>query len=105
MNRPTIFALGVAATLGFGAVWHGPLGTGDALAARAETLARRTLDHYEMTRVSARLERGPLSRTMVLSGPGDSFQRAEMVRILSEVPGVAAVRWDTPTPTRDEDRS
>ena len=105
MNRPIIFALGVAATLGFGTLWHGPLGAGDALAARAETLARQTLDHYEMTKVSARLERGPQSRTMVLSGPGDSFQRAEMVRILSEVPGVAAVRWDAPVPSRTGDRS
>jgi len=33
-------------------------------------------------------------RTMVLSGPADPFQRSELVRIMGEVPGVAAVRWD-----------
>ena len=49
MNRGrSIFAAGVAATLGFGALWHGPLGAGDRLAARAEKIARATLDHYEL---------------------------------------------------------
>ena len=94
MNRLTIFAAGVAATLGAGALWHGPLGAGDRLASRADAVARATLDHYEMPAVSAKLERSPLSRTMILSGPADSFQRAELVRILREIPGVAAVRWD-----------
>lgn len=94
MNRPMIFAAGVAATLAFGALWHGPFGTGAEFAERADTLARKTLDHYEMTAVSARLERSPLSRTMILSGPADDFQRSELVRILSDVPGVAEVRWD-----------
>ena len=94
MNRLAIFGAGVAATLGFGAIWHGPVGAGDAFAARADALARATLDHYEMTAVSARLERSPLSRTMVLSGRADSFQRTELVRILREVPGVSNVRWD-----------
>ncbi len=89
-----IFATGIAATLGFGALWHGPLGAGEAFAVRADSLARATLDHYEMTAVSARLERAPLSRTIILSGPADSFQRGELVRIMREIPGVAAVRWD-----------
>lgn len=89
-----IFAGGVAATLAFGALWHGPFGAGERFAERADALARATLDHYEMTAVSARLERSPLSRTMILSGPADDFQRTELVRILSEVPGVAEVRWD-----------
>jgi hypothetical protein len=46
-----------------------------------------------MAGVSARLERGPLRRRLVLTGPADDFQRAELVRILDEVPGVAEVRW------------
>jgi len=85
---------GAAATLAFGALWHGPLGAGEKLAGRAEDLARATLDHYEMPAVSSRFERDPLSRTLILSGPADSFQRRELVRILREVPGVAQVRWD-----------
>lgn len=89
-----IFAAGVAATLGFGALWHGPLGAGDGFAARADALARTTLEHYEMTAVTARLQRRPLSRTLILSGRADSFQRGELIRILSAVPGVSDVRWD-----------
>ncbi|MCY7338426.1 MAG: hypothetical protein LH465_00470 [Sphingomonas bacterium] len=96
MNRAAIFVIGIAASLGFGALWHGPLGAGDALAARAELLARQTLDHYEMTKVNALFERRPLTRTMILAGPGDRFQRAEIVRIMSDVPGVAEVRWEKP---------
>ena len=94
MNRTFILVLGIAASLGFGALWHGPLGAGSAIVGRAELLARQTLDHYEMTPVKARFERRPLTRSMILTGPADSFQRAEIVRILSDVPGVAEVRWE-----------
>ncbi len=94
MRRLAITLGGVAATLAFGALWHGPLGAGEELAGRAEALAAATLDRYEMSAVAARFERDPLARTLTLSGPADSFQRVELVRILSEIPGVAQVRWD-----------
>ncbi|RIX32334.1 hypothetical protein [Sphingomonas edaphi] len=94
MNRSSIVILGVAATLGSTALWHGPLGAGERLAARAETTARRTLDYYDMPMIQARMERGPLSRRLILSGPADDFQRSELVRILDDVPGVLDVRWD-----------
>ena len=105
MNRWTIFAAGIAATLAAGALWHGPGGAGETFAARAEALARATLDHYEMTEVTARLERSPLSRTMILFGPADAFQRAELVRILDDVPGVAEVRWDPASLPQEGGRS
>ena len=94
MNRKTILAGGVFATLACGALWHGPLGAGDRLATRADKIARATLDYYELPAVNARLERGPLSRRMILSGPADPFQRSELVRIMGQVPGVNEVRWD-----------
>lgn len=94
MNRTTIFLGGVAATLAFGALWHGPLGAGERLATRAEKIARATLDYYELPLVAARLERHPLQRRIVLSGPADAFQRSELVRIMNQVPGVNDVRWD-----------
>ena len=94
MSRLIPFAAGVAATLAFGAIWHGPLGAGERLAARAEAIGRSTLTYYEMPLVTARIERDPLTRTLVLSGPADPFQRGELVRIMNDVPGVAAVRWD-----------
>lgn len=94
MNNRTVILLGLAAVLGFAALWHGPLGAGERMAVRAETIARRTLDYYELPMVQARLERGPLTRRIILSGPADDFQRAELVRILDDVPGVLDVRWD-----------
>jgi len=94
MNSRTITIIGLAATVGFTALWHGPLGAGDRMAAYVESQARRTLDYYELPMIQARLQRGPLSRRLVLSGPADDFQRAELIRILDETPGVLEVRWD-----------
>ena len=94
MNRRTILLAGFAATIGFTALWHGPLGAGERLAAMSESSARRTLDYYELPLIQAKMQRGPLSRRLVLSGPADDFQRSELVRILDETPGVLEVRWD-----------
>ena len=94
MNRGVILFGGVAATLAFAALWHGPLGAGDRLAARAEQIARRTLVQYELPAISAKVARDPFSRTMILSGPADRFQRSELVRIMHQVPGINAARWD-----------
>ena len=96
MNRNLVLALGVAAVLAETAVWHGPLGAGDQLAGKIERAARTELQRQEMGRVSARLERGPLRRRLVLSGPADDFQQRELVRILDEIPGVSSVHWTTP---------
>ena len=77
-------------------VWHGPAGTGQRFAADIERSARTALDNYEMTQVTARLERHPLRRTLVLHGPADDFQQRQLIRILNQVPGVGSVRWDRP---------
>src|SRR5512139_621007 len=94
MNRQAIFLLGLGSVVGFTALWHGPLGAADELAKQVESDARRTLDHYELPMIQAKLQRGPLSRRLILSGPADGFQRSELVRILDETPGVLEVRWD-----------
>ena len=94
MSRRTILLLGFAATTGFAGLWHGPLGAGERLASEVESSARKTLDYYEMPMIQAKLQRRPLSRRLVLSGPADAFQRSELVRILDETPGVLDVRWD-----------
>lgn len=94
MSRRTIVLLGVAATVGCTAMWHGPLGAGEKLARQSEASARHTLDRYELPMIQARMQRGPLTRRLILSGPADDFQRSELVRILDETPGVLEVRWD-----------
>ena len=94
MKQRSIFLLGLVATAGFTALWHGPLGTGEQLAQRIERQARLRLDRDEMYLVQARVQRSPLSRHLVLSGPADDFQRRELARRLDDIPGVLGVRWD-----------
>jgi hypothetical protein len=94
MSRRTIFLIGLAAVISFTVLWHGPLGAGQRLSRLAEASARRTLDYYELPMIQAHMQRDPLARRLILSGPADDFQRAELVRILDETPGVLEVRWD-----------
>jgi hypothetical protein len=86
-------ALGVVLSLALAALWHGPLGAADRFTTRIEHNARAVLDHYEMTRVAAHLHHGPLSRRLVLAGPADDFQTTELVRLMSELPGVSSAQW------------
>ncbi len=95
-TRKIAFGGGAAAAIAAAVLWSGPLGGADRLASRIEKPARATLDHLEMTQVSARLERSPLRRRLVLSGPADEFQRGQLVQILEDIRGVAGVRWATP---------
>jgi hypothetical protein len=95
-KRRNIFLAGLAATLGLAALWHGPLGAGDRLSQRIESAARAELKHQEMLGVRARLERSPLRRRIVLSGPADDFQQSELVRIMDEMPAVSGARWASP---------
>jgi acyl dehydratase len=85
------------------AIWHGPVGTGERFAAQVERAARAELDRQEMTLVVARLERSPLQRRLVLSGPADDFQQRELVRIMGAIPGVADVRWANPPAVTTEE--
>jgi hypothetical protein len=94
VSRLSIFMLGLAAVVGFSALWHGPMGAGERLATKAEAAARAQLDRDEMFQLQARLQRGPLSRRLVVSGPADDFQRGEIIRRLDAIPGVLEVRWD-----------
>ena len=88
-----VAAAGAIVVLAFGALWHGPFGTGNAFATTIDRQSRRVLNDWEMPQVRAQLERHPLKRTLVLSGPADDFQRSELIRIMDGVPGVANVRW------------
>jgi hypothetical protein len=76
-------------------LWHGPLGAADSFAAKVERSARAALADWEMAHIQAHLHREPLSRRLILAGQADDFQRAELVRIMSEVPGVSSATWDS----------
>lgn len=94
MKRSHLLLLGVVGTLAVAEIYHGPVGASDRLEQRVEKAVRAELDRNEMTMIKAELKERPLSRTVVLSGPADDFQRSELVRVLNQVPGVAAVEWD-----------
>lgn len=95
MNRASTVALGILATLAVGWLWHGPLGTGERMATNMESVARAQLDHDEMTQVQAHVQRGPLTRRLILTGPADDFQRGEIVRRMELLPGVGDATWDS----------
>ncbi|MEO6581895.1 MAG: hypothetical protein ABIN68_03695 [Sphingomicrobium sp.] len=100
-TREIYFGGGAIAAIAAAALWSGPLGGADRLTSRIETPARATLDHLEMSQVSAHLEHRPLRRRLVLTGRADEFQRGQLIQILDDVRGVAGVRWATPPPHSD----
>lgn len=94
MGKRTLLLAGIAATLAVGGLWHGPLGAGARLAARIEARSQQVAIDWDIPVVRARVATAPLRRTVILSGPANDFQRSEMVRLVSMVPGVAAATFD-----------
>jgi hypothetical protein len=94
-KRRWVWAVSLALALGGAILWHGPIGAADRFTRAVEASARTTLVDYEMTQVTAHLHRAPLTRRLVLSGQADDFQRSELVRILSDEPGVSRATWSS----------
>lgn len=94
MNRYATLVGGIVAVLAVTALWHGPLGGADRFSSSVEGYAREQLDHDEMTQVQAHLQRAPLTRRLILSGPADDFQRGEIVRRMELLPGIGEAVWD-----------
>lgn len=92
-KRNAALAIGLAVALTAALLWHGPLGGAQRFAAQVEHDARLTLDNYEMWKVTAHLERGPLTRRLLLAGPADDFQSSELIRIMGSLSGVSSARW------------
>jgi hypothetical protein len=92
-RRNAALVLGLAVSLAFVALWHGPLGAADRLTTRIERNAREALNYYEMSKVTAHLHRDPLTRRLILAGPADDFQTGELVRLFSQLPGVSRAQW------------
>jgi uncharacterized membrane-anchored protein YhcB (DUF1043 family) len=93
LRQRVALAAGVAASILFALLWHGPLGAANRFSTEVESASRQMLDYYEMTQVKAHLHHGPLTRRLVLSGPADDFQTTELVKIMSRIPGVSTARW------------
>ena len=93
MSRTITLLAGMAATAAVAWLWHGPLGAGERFAAGVDGRARGMLDKFEMIHVQARMERAPLTRRVMLSGPADDFQRGEIERLVEAQPGVGDASW------------
>lgn len=95
-RRKRNFALGIGAVVAvaLALVWHGPLGAADRFTIAVEKTARTGLNYYETSNIQGRLHRNPLSRTLVLTGkPATTFQRSELARLFSQLPGVSRAQW------------
>lgn len=104
MTRNQTMGAGAVGAIAVSLLYHAAIG-GERVAGDLEHLARLTLDANEMTQVQARVERGPLRRVLILSGPADEFQRGELVRIMGDIPGVAEARWDPRSAPVEEGRT
>jgi hypothetical protein len=69
-------AVGIAALCSL--LWSGPLGG-----------ARRFIDSVEPLCLAP----APLTRQLILEGPADDFQTSELVRLMSQLPGVSDATW------------
>ena len=94
-RRRKILLSGLAAALLITGAWHVARGAGQ-FVNFVEGSAAAELRHQEMTTVTAKLERSPLRRTLLLQGSADDFQRGELVRIMGSIPGAATGRWTSP---------
>ena len=90
------FVAAAVLTLGWAALWHGPLGAADRLTRAIEREAGESLNYYELGKtVTAHLHRGPLTRRLILvGGQGlNNWQHGETARLFSQVPGVSGATW------------
>ncbi len=92
-KRVLALALGVILALGLAALWHGPGGAANRFTKSVEQVVREALVNNEIPEVSGHLQRGPLTRRVLLSGPADDFQRREVVKLMNVVPGVESASW------------
>jgi len=92
-NRWPALSIGALLALAATGLWHGPFGGAERFTAVVEKTARSALDYYEMPAIQAHLHTGPLSRKLILAGTADDFQRSELARLLSQLPGVSSATW------------
>jgi hypothetical protein len=93
--RAAAISLGAVLAIALAVLWHGPLGAADRYSAAVEQSVRETIVYWDIPQVSGHLHRGPLTRTVLLSGPADDFQRSELVRIIGDLSGVERATWST----------
>jgi len=92
-KRNGIFAIGALVSIVLAVIWHGPLGAADRFVADVNRSIRAAVVYNYIPEVSGHLQRGPLTRHVLLSGPADDFQRSQLVEIIGDLPGVESASW------------
>ena len=106
--------IGLAVALVVGWVVHGPLGRGEAFVDTLDAGVQQALRQDPVAGVTAHVQRDPLARTVILSGPADEFQRTGRLSAqdrgdptgavpgingrMLRVPGIGRVEWTNPPP-------
>lgn len=99
MTRMRVFLVGIAVTLAFSGLWHGPLGAGERFALTVDQRAERTILYNDVPQVNgtpafnAKMQRAPLTRRVLIEGQPDNFQRIELARILNDIWGILDAAW------------
>ena len=99
MPKLVKFLIGLAAALAAGWISHGPLGRGEQFIDRMEADLQAVLGIVNLPGVTGRMQRDPLARTAILSGPADEFQREGVGslpginRRVMLIPGMARFEW------------
>ena len=102
MSRMPKFLIGLAATLTVALAAYWPLGMGAAFIDRLEAGANVMVARADVAGVTVTMQRAPLARKALLTGPANQFQREGMgslpginQRVLA-VPGMGRVEWTNP---------
>ena len=106
MSRISKFLIGLAAALVVALVAYWPLGMGAAFIDRLDAGAHIMVARAEVPGITVEMQRSPLARKALLTGPANQFQREGMgslpginQRVLA-VPGMSRVEWTNPPPSR-----
>jgi hypothetical protein len=100
MGRSVKVAIGLIAVLLMGWIYHGPAGRGAAFVDGLEAQARAAVAQTELPGIEVRMNRDPLSRVALLSGPANDLQREGLGSqwgindYVRAVPGIGSVRWN-----------
>jgi len=104
MSKPLKFLLGLTAALLAGWISHGPIGRGAAFVDQLDGALQPLVPGFNVPGVTATMQRDPLARTALLSGPADCFQRRGLGslkgiegRVLA-IPGMSRAEWTNPAP-------
>lgn len=104
MSRWLKLLIGLLVTLVVAWLSYGPLGRGAAYVDLLQQRAELVLRNSDGPAVRARMSRAPLSRTVVLCGVTDAFQRNGLRDLpgidgrMLLVGGISGTIWDPPTP-------